>query len=411
MNLRIAFTGFVFFSSAVFAPGALAQGWSPTFANGPTDGQVNAYVTYNNQLYAGGTFTIIDGVPAQYIARWTGTQWTALPGDPLPNPTEALAVYNGVLFAGGPFVVEEDCPNPPCQIPPPRLIAQYTQTGWVLDPKEAAAGRVADLEVYDGSLFVGGHIVGVDTVVDSPHLVKYTNGVWEGVGNGLNGAGHPGLGADGVYDLLTVDRSVIAPLDELGGRVLCVAGTYQSADTANPVPGTRSIAHWSTIGGWEAIGCGLPSPGFGIPPSLQALAVFKGKLHVGGGFYSIGCNSTQVSHLASWDGSDWSSVSATGITGSSAYVASLTVLGTKTLYVGGYFTQAGGLACSSFARWDGLAFTPLSPTGADGGGVVDGQVSCLLARTGDVAVGGFFTQVYVHQGTPTASNGAALWRP
>jgi len=54
-------------------------------------------------FYAGGMFTIADGVSANYTARWDGTTWHPL-GEGLGGGVEALTVdRQGNLFAGGYF--------------------------------------------------------------------------------------------------------------------------------------------------------------------------------------------------------------------------------------------------------------------------------------------------------------------
>ncbi len=55
-------------------------------------------------LYAGGSFTFAGGVPANYIAEWNGSSWSALGGG-MDNTVNALAVDGaGNLYAGGDFI-------------------------------------------------------------------------------------------------------------------------------------------------------------------------------------------------------------------------------------------------------------------------------------------------------------------
>ncbi|MGZ4034247.1 MAG: hypothetical protein ACXVPU_18080 [Bacteroidia bacterium] len=35
--------------------------------------------TVNNFIYAGGDFLLADATPAQYVAKWDGTSWSAMP--------------------------------------------------------------------------------------------------------------------------------------------------------------------------------------------------------------------------------------------------------------------------------------------------------------------------------------------
>jgi hypothetical protein len=53
-------------------------------------------------LYTGGVFTTANGIAANYIAKWDGSNWTAL-GSGANNQVVALAVSGSDLYAGGYF--------------------------------------------------------------------------------------------------------------------------------------------------------------------------------------------------------------------------------------------------------------------------------------------------------------------
>jgi len=71
---------------------------------------VYALAVSGSDLYAGGRFTTAGGTPANYIAKWDGSSWSALGsgmgrqgmGGPSPR-VNALAVSGGDLYAGGDF--------------------------------------------------------------------------------------------------------------------------------------------------------------------------------------------------------------------------------------------------------------------------------------------------------------------
>jgi hypothetical protein len=68
---------------------------------------VNALAVLGGTLYAGGDFTAADGSPANYIAQWNGTIWSAL-GSGLgvgefSASVSALAMSGNTLYAGGGF--------------------------------------------------------------------------------------------------------------------------------------------------------------------------------------------------------------------------------------------------------------------------------------------------------------------
>ena len=54
-------------------------------------------------MYAGGNFTTAGGVSANFIAKWDGTNWSAL-GSGMNSTVNALAFdLSGNLYAGGNF--------------------------------------------------------------------------------------------------------------------------------------------------------------------------------------------------------------------------------------------------------------------------------------------------------------------
>src|ERR1035441_1348468 len=66
-------------------------------------GAINALAVIGTDLYAGGDFTTAGGVPANYIAKWDGSAWSAL-GSGLDLIVNALAADGaGHLFVGGRF--------------------------------------------------------------------------------------------------------------------------------------------------------------------------------------------------------------------------------------------------------------------------------------------------------------------
>jgi hypothetical protein len=61
-----------------------------------------ALAVIGDDLYAGGTFNSANGVPANYIAKWDGPQWSAL-GSGMNGGVKALCVIGSDLYAGGYF--------------------------------------------------------------------------------------------------------------------------------------------------------------------------------------------------------------------------------------------------------------------------------------------------------------------
>src|SRR2546426_11611064 len=63
---------------------------------------VYALTLSGTDLYAGGLFMTADGSPANRIAKWDGSSWSAL-GSGMNNAVQALAVSGSELYVGGFF--------------------------------------------------------------------------------------------------------------------------------------------------------------------------------------------------------------------------------------------------------------------------------------------------------------------
>ena len=104
--------------------------------------------TPNGDLFAGGDFFAMDGQPANYVARWNGSNWSTL-GAGLGNSVRALAVLpDGDLVAGGAFTTAGGAPA--------NRIARWNGTSWSTfgTGLDASVGALAVHPL--GTLWVGG---------------------------------------------------------------------------------------------------------------------------------------------------------------------------------------------------------------------------------------------------------------
>ena len=156
-------------------------------------------------------------------------------------------------------------------------------------------------------------------------------------------------------------------------------------------PNANFIARWDGSS-WHALGSGLDG-------GVESIVIDGSNVYVGGYFTEAGGN-TDAKYLACWDGDSWNAVS----NGLNAAVTSILVDGTD-LYVGGRFTDAGGEGYADFiARWDGDSWNPLG-TGLAYSGFLSGSVSVIKKSGTDFYIGGSFTQA----GGDTSINGIARW--
>lgn len=324
---------------------ALGSGVSHIVAseNGPyEDSQVIAMATDGTNLYVGGRIGSAGGVQATNIAKWDGTNWTAL-GTRFVGAVTALTLKSGVLYAGGPRV------------------ARWNGGDWDWDAFGATElGGVQAIFVGDsGEIFVGGQ-----------SLRTWNGTAWASVGNGLWQDAFVGGG--------------VSALKEIGGE-LWVGGDFSSAGNI----AARGIARWngSAYRGVGPDGLGLGGPVF-------SLAVLDGNICAGGSFRSAGAQS--ITNLAQWDGTNWSSLNWSGgpINGGALFnyggklhlkqnnAGSLTFLRLEgnswrpwtisaqgqihaavshkgDLYVGGAFTSVDGIPATNIARWNGASWSAL----------------------------------------------------
>ncbi len=110
------------------------------------------------------------------------------------------------------------------------------------------------------------------------------------------------------------------------------------------------------------------TPGGGTDGEVDALAVFDdgsgAALYVGGYFTLAG--GVPVTNIARWDGTAWTAVGS-GIGGEVDALCAFDDGNGTALYAGGNFSLAGGVSANRIAKWDGSAWSALG-SGLSGGG-------------------------------------------
>ena len=139
------------------------------------------------------------------------------------------------------------------------------------------------------------------------------------------------------------------------------------------------IAKWNGSS-WSAMGSGLPS----YDKAAKTLAAGPdGALYAAGAFTTIG--GVSANRVAKWNGSSWSSMGS-GLGGAGIdYVEALAVAQNGDVYAGGWFTNSGGVAIQSVAKWNGSSWSGL------GNGLYGIVYALAVATNGDVYAGGTFT--------------------
>lgn len=341
-------------------PGA----WSSQFGLPGLNGSVYAMAVFDdgtgNALYVGGDFTQADGITANRIARWNGSEWSSLgsgAANGVGGAVFAMAAYGGALYVGGEF-------NTAGGVAASR-IARWNGSVWV-----SMGGGVSTfsgitsvnaLAVYDDGtgekLYVGGSFdfAGALTV---NNVAAWNGTSWSALGTGVSAPTGESVDALAVYD-------------DGGGPGIYAAGSFTAAGglTAN------NVARWRG-GSWSRLGTAQSNGVTGIPALTGRTRVFalttfndgSGNALVLGGYFAT-AGSTTANSIARWNGTAWSSLGS-GARSTIYALAPLTAGGVSTLYVGGEFTSIGGVAATRVARWSGSAWSTLADSGSEGlGGV------------------------------------------
>lgn len=281
-------------------------------------------------LYAGGWFTEVGGVPAARIARFDGAGWSPLGSGLSGTNASDLAVFDDgtgpALYVAGSFFLAGGQPA--------SNIARFDGETWT--PLGAGTNLlVSCLEVFDDgtgpALYAGGAFTtaGGGTAA---RLARWSGETWTDVGGGL--------------DSYPRDLHVH---DDGSGPALYVAGDFFQAG-AQPV---SRIARWDGQT-WSDVGGGFDDRAF-------ALATFddgSGPALFAGGLFQQAGGQT-AARIARWDGAVWSEVSG----GTDDWVTALTTHDDGSgpaLYAGGWFTNAGGVTARHVARFDGSGWSPLT---------------------------------------------------
>jgi len=302
------------------------------FCQHPSSAHVNEMVVLDDDgpgpnppaLYAGGLFSEAPGAVAAFgIARWDGSAWSAL-GAGCQDLDNDLGVDAMAVF--------DDDGNGP------HLPALYAGG----DFNEAGGIPIARIAKWDGSS-------------------------WSPLGTGMN---------DAVHALASFDDDGAGPHP----AALYAGGWFSTAGGVQ----TKGIARWDGAS-WSDVGGGL-NPSY----SIYTLTVFDDDgagphlpvLIAGGSFSTIA--GVNADNIARWDGSSWSPLGS----GTNEQVEALAVFDDDgpgpilpALYVGGFFTMAGGLASPHLARWDGTSWSAVgsgtngtvfafAPADIDGAGLV-----------------------------------------
>ena len=309
---------------------------------------VTSLTTFDGDLIAAGLFTTAGGVTVDNVARWDGQQWHPLAGPDgfgVNSIVHAAAEYDGQVIVGGEFqqaggvTVER--------------IAAWDGSRWHEMDHGAGGFRYASvntLTVHDGDLLVGGNFPQAGRA-PATNIARWDGTGWSPLGDGTGGT---------VF--------TITPYD---GR-LYVAGGF--ADAGGQM--VNRIATWDGET-WAP----LPGAPAGLDGQVTATTMFRGELVVAGQFYYAGSGAVQ--NIARWDGQQWHPLAGPILPGLLGQIDALLVHDDQLIAAGNLF-QAGGVNVDRIAVWDGEQWAPMG----DG---LNGRVAALAVYDGEVVAAGEFT--------------------
>jgi hypothetical protein len=404
-----------------FSPASTAgtgdENWQDNFRLPGTDGTVSVVLPVGSTVYIGGSFTKVGGINANFIAKWDGTQWSAL-GAGARGVVNALCASGTDLYVASSFSVSSGMGSQAVS-----GVSKWNGTTWTPLAGNAQSTKgytqaIQTMAVVGSSLYVGG-LFDLIGGVAANNIARWDGTSWNTLGTGTtNGTSYAvcalavmgsdmyvggsfttagGLSANNLarWDGTAWNTVGTGSDNGVNQTVLCLVavgtdlyagGIFSKAGSVT----ANSIAKWSN-GTWSSFGTGA-SNGVSTTGGVYSIAVSGTTVYVGGGFTYIGGNQLGYG-VARWDGSTWNVMGTTRNPGLNAnsffvYAFSIALVGNN-LYAGGTFIEAGDAAAKYIARWDG---TTWNAVGTNAGGA-DSEIYAVAVSGTNVYVGGYFTSV------------------
>jgi hypothetical protein len=189
------------------------------------DGSVSAIAADGRgNVYVGGTFTLVGSVPANHIAKWDGSAWSAV-GSGMDSGVTALAVSGTNLYAGGDFTTADGMPV--------NYVAKWDGHAWSA-LGSGMNGRVDALAASGTDLYAGGWFT-TATGVAANYIARWDGSAWSALDSGMSGGSYPR-----VYALA------------VSGTDLYAGGCFTNAGGVK----ANGIAKWNGSA-WSALGSGM----------------------------------------------------------------------------------------------------------------------------------------------------------
>lgn len=329
-------------------------------------------------LIAAGLFNSAGGAPADLVAAWNGSSWSAL-GSGLTGAVSAVVRFDPddvgpapvLLIAAGRFSLQPASPL--------MNLAKWDGVSWSALPDGLPNNDVVSLAAFDADgqgplsprLVVGGWFTQVGSLAAS-RVVTWDGQTWSPLGTGLAGPFPLYARALTQFD---PDGPGPAPIS------LYVGGFFDSAGGVSAL----GLARWDGQA-WQQVAGGI-----GYPAECRTLLVADDdgsgpsptQLFAGGSFLPL--VGAPGNNVAAWDGQSWKTLAG----GTNQVVSALALFDEDGdgpdpagLYVAGNFTAVDGTNAPRLARW-GCPRAPTDCPDANSDGRVDfGDITAVLAGWG-----------------------------
>ena len=308
---------------------AADENWDDRFVGPPgVDGEVSVIAVNGNDVYVGGWFSNIRGLPVNNIAKWDGSNWSALGSGVTGDVTSgvgAIAVNGNVVYAGGSFERAGGIAA--------LNVAKWDGNNWSAIGN-GVQGDVHAIAVSGSDLYVGGDFSEAGGGTTANNIAKWDGSRWSALGSGV-------YGITTRYQYPYVDALAFARGELYAGGKFTSAGDVSA----------NNIAEWDGTK-WSALGNGLTYPTETGLERVNAIAIVGGAVYVGGAFINAG--GVNANNIARWDGTKWSTL---GV-GFDPYVSAITSMNGKVV-VGAYFAPDPQHALTDVFSWDGTTWTAL----------------------------------------------------
>lgn len=273
-----------------------------------------------NNLYFGGLFNQIDNIPANSLAQWDGSQWTAVPQSSFSHIRDLEVAPNNNLYISS---WDSTLQN---------SVVAYLQNGsWV---KHVANNPITQIEVdSQNTLFIMGLFTEIGGVTASG-LAQWNGTTWSNIGN---------------ISLITTNREFT--LDNQN-RLFVAEDLFTIGEEAGV-----GIAYWNGTQ-WQTID---EPTGQGVDGSIMDLEVNSTGLVYAAGLFQL-AGDKLASGIAQWNGTEWQPV------GEEAHcqlcppgylIRDMAVSANDNLYIVGAFDTIGNLPAHYVAQWNGTQWSAL----------------------------------------------------